>query len=349
MNDYRSLAVKYRPQTFADVTEQTVTVKILEKVIENKSFKNVYLFSGKTGAGKTTCARIFAKAINQGIGDPIELDCASNNGVDDVRNIIEAANQRALTGEYKIFILDECHAITTAGWQAFLKGIEETPKYTIFIFCTTEPNKIPATVLNRMQRYNFSNISVVGIRDRLKYICQQEGFVNYEDTCDLIAKISQGSMRDAITSLEQCADLSKDLSLENTKELLGDFSYEMMMRLTNFLIDKNEIEMIKFIENMYNSGRDLKTFVSTYLSFILDLIKYILFKDINLTTIPAYLENTQEQEINIKYTTGSGEEKESLAFFNRLADLLLEIKTAIRNDPAYKSTIIVMLSRVTRC
>ena len=341
-----SLAVKYRPQTFAEVTEQTVTVKILEKVIEQRSFKNVYLFSGKTGAGKTTIARIFAKAINQGLGEPIEMDCASNNGVDDVRAIMEKASQRALTGEYKIFILDECHAITTQGWQAFLKGIEETPKYTIFIFCTTEPNKIPATVLNRMQRYNFANISAGGIRDRLKYICQQEGFTNYDDTCDIISKISQGSMRDAITTLEQCADLSTDLSLENTKDLLGDFSYEIMMRFTNYLIDRNEAEVIKFIEKMYNSGRDLKVFVNAYLDFILDLIKYILFKDISLTTIPAYLEYTQDNSINIKYTVGN--DKESLGFFNGLADLFLEIKTAIKNDPSYKSTIITMLLKVVR-
>ena len=342
----QSLALKYRPQTFSEVTEQSVTVKILEKVIETRNFKNVYLFSGKTGCGKTSCARIMAKAINQGLGEPIEMDCASNNGVDDVRAIMEKASQRALAGEYKIFILDECHAITTQGWQAFLKGIEETPKYTIFIFCTTEPNKIPATVLNRMQRYNFANISAGGIRDRLKYICQQEGFTNYDDTCDIISKISQGSMRDAITTLEQCADLSTDLSLENTKDLLGDFSYEIMMRFTNYLIDRNEAEVIKFIEKMYNSGRDLKVFVNAYLDFILDLIKYILFKDISLTTIPAYLEYVQDNSINIKYTIGSGEE--SLGFFNGLADLFLEIKTAIKNDPSYKSTIITMLLKVVR-
>ena len=341
-----SLAVKYRPQTFAEVTEQSVTVKILEKVIEQKSFKNVYLFSGKTGAGKTTIARIFAKAINGGIGDPIELDCASNNGVDDVRSIMEKASQRALAGEYKIFILDECHAFTTQGWQAFLKGIEETPKYTIFIFCTTEPNKIPATVLNRMQRYNFANISVAGIRERLEYICKQEGFTNYEDTCDIIAKISQGSMRDAITTLEQCADLSTDLSLENTKDLLGDFSYEIMMKFTNYLIDKNEAEIIKFIEKMYNSGRDLKVFINSYLDFILDLVKYILFRDINLTTIPAYLEYTQDNSININYTVGNG--TEGLSFFNSLADLFLDIKTTIKNDPSYKSTIITKLLKVVR-
>lgn len=341
-----SLATKYRPQKFEDVTEQTITVKILEKAIQTKTFKNVYLFSGKTGSGKTTVARILAREINNGVGDPIEIDAASNNGVEDVRSIIEAANQRSVTGEYKLFLIDECHAITTQGWQAFLKGLEDTPKYTIFIFCTTEPNKIPATVLNRMQRYNFSNISIAGIKKRLTYICQQEGFTNYEDTCDIIAKISQGSMRDAITYLEQCSDLSKDLSLSNTKDLLGDFSYEMMMRLTNILIDRNEQEIIKFIERMYESGRDLRTFISTYLDFILELIKYCIFKDINLTLIPNYLEYTQENETNIKYTVGSGEE--SLSFFNHLAELLLEIKTTIKNDPSYKSTIIVMLLKVCK-
>ena len=121
---------------------------------------NLFLPAGKTtvifgpsGCGKTTLARIFANYINAGVGDPIEIDAASNNGVDQVRAIIESANQRSLTGNYKIYIIDECHAITSAGWQAFLKGIEETPEYTIFIFCTTEPNKIPSTILNRVQLY----------------------------------------------------------------------------------------------------------------------------------------------------------------------------------------------------
>ena len=184
----QSLAVKYRPKTFEDVCGQSITVQILEKVIEKRAFKNCYLFAGDSGCGKTTLARIFANKINGGVGEPIEIDAASNNGVDNVRAIIESASQRSLVGEYKIFIIDECHSITTQGWQAFLKGIEEPSPFTIFMFCTTEPQKLPIAILNRVQRYNISKIDTQLIKERLIKVCQLEGFVNYDDTCDLISK-----------------------------------------------------------------------------------------------------------------------------------------------------------------
>jgi DNA polymerase-3 subunit gamma/tau len=185
----KSLAVKYRPNTFEEVCGNQVTVKILKRVLELNKPKNAYLFAGPSGCGKTTCARIFARELNSGVGDPVEIDAASNNGVDQVRAIIESANQRSLTGTYKIYIIDECHMITSAGWNAFLKGIEETPEYTIFMFCTTEPNKLPATILNRVQRFNIAKINNQEIKERLMYICQQEEFINYEDTCELISKL----------------------------------------------------------------------------------------------------------------------------------------------------------------
>ena len=131
----QTLAVKYRPKTFEEVAGQTITTKIINKVLEKQTFKNAYLFTGPSGCGKTSMSRLFAKYINNGVGEPIEIDAASNNGVDQVRAIIESANQRSLTGTYKIYIIDECHMITSAGWNAFLKGIEETPEYKIFIFC----------------------------------------------------------------------------------------------------------------------------------------------------------------------------------------------------------------------
>ena len=190
----QSLAVKYRPKTLTDLTEQSITVQILQKVVESGKPKNAYLFAGESGCGKTTAARAFANALNSGVGDPIEIDAASNNGVDQVRNIIESATQRSLTGTYKVFIIDEAHAITSQGWQAFLKGIEEPPAFTIYIFCTTEPQKIPATILNRVQRFNFTKISMAGLKARLEYICQAEGFSNHTQTCDLISKICNGGM-----------------------------------------------------------------------------------------------------------------------------------------------------------
>ena len=250
----KSLAVKYRPQTFNEVCGQNVTTRILNKVLEKQSFKNAYLFAGPSGCGKTTLARCFARAINGGVGEPEELDAASNGGVDQVRAIIESANQRSLTGTYKIYIIDECHSITSAGWQAFLKSLEDAPAYTIYIFCTTEPNKIPVTIQNRMQRFNVAKINNQEIRDRLLWVCQQEGFTNYGDTCELISKLCDGCVREALTKLDQCADLSTDLSLENTKAVLGESPFERMLKLTNFLIGANEQYMLMAIEMLASEG-----------------------------------------------------------------------------------------------
>lgn len=171
-----SLAVKYRPKVFEDMTEQSAIKDILENQINTKTFQHGYLFTGPAGTGKTTSARIFANMINEGKGNPIEVDAASNSGVDNIRQIIEDAKRKPLDAEYKIFIVDECHSLSDSSWQALLKTLEEPPKFTIFIFCTTDPQKIPNTILSRVQRYNFQKISNEGIVKRLEDICEMEGY-----------------------------------------------------------------------------------------------------------------------------------------------------------------------------
>ena len=341
----KSLAVKYRPQTIAEVCGQTVTTRILNKVLEKQSFKNAYLFAGPSGCGKTTMARIFAKAINGGVGEPEELDAASNGGVDQVRAIIESANQRSLTGTYKIYIIDECHSITSAGWQAFLKSLEDAPAYTIYIFCTTEPNKIPATIQNRMQRFNVAKINSNEIRDRLIWVCQQEGFVNYEDTCELISKLCDGCMREALTMLDQCADLSNDLNLENTKAVLGDSPFERMLKLTNYLIQGNTTAVLGCIEILAAEGKDLKQFVNEYLSFTLELTKYSLFGSMAATNIPAYLENTFDPMTSVSATCTSI--NNIVNWFNYLTTKLLEVKNAIKYDTSVKAIVEAYLMQVS--
>ena len=170
----KSLAIKYRPKTWEDVSEQSSTKLILQQQLQSGEVKNAYLFCGPAGCGKTTCARIFANDINRGEGNPIELDAASNNGVDDVREIINQAKTKSLDSEYKIFIIDECHALSNSAWQAMLKIIEEPPAKSIFIFATTNPERIPKTILSRVQRYDFNRISTEGIVDRLRYILDEE-------------------------------------------------------------------------------------------------------------------------------------------------------------------------------
>lgn len=341
----QSLAVRYRPNTLDTIVGQKTAIKILKKALEKQSIKNAYLFAGPSGTGKTTLARCFASAINGNLDGLIELDAASNGSIDKIRAIVESANQRSLTSTYKIFIIDECHAISTAGFQVFLKCLEECPEYTIFMFCTTEPNKIPATVLNRMQRFNISKIDSQEIKNRLMFICQQEGFTNYEDTCELISKLCDGCMRDAITKLDQCADLSTDLCLANTKLVLGEAPFERMLKLTNCLIGGNEQFTLTAIDTLSREGKDLKQFINEYLSFVLELTRYILFKNIGVTNIPAYLEDSEDTMINVKYTTSF---EGALAWFNYLTDKLLEVKSVIKYDTSIKAIVEAYLLQVCR-
>ena len=337
--------MRYRPQILDDVIGQNITVRILKKALEKQSFKNAYLWTGPSGCGKTSLARAFANAINNGSGAPIELDAASNGNIDQIRAIVESANQRSLSSTYKIFIIDECHAISTAGFQVFLKCLEECPEYTIFMFCTTEPNKIPATIQNRMQRFNVAKINNQEIKDRLIWVCQQEGFVNYEDTCELISKLCDGCMREALTMLDQCADLSNDLSLDNTKAVLGEAPFERMLKLTNYLIQGNTTAVLGCIETLAGEGKDLKQFVNEYLSFTLELTKYSLFGSMAATNIPAYLENTSDPMTSVSATCTSM--NNIVNWFNYLTTKLLEVKNTIKYDTSVKAIIEAYLMQVS--
>lgn len=332
----QSLAVKYRPKTFEEVCGQSLTAIILKKTVEKRNFKNCYLFAGDSGCGKTTISRIFANAINKGQGSPEEIDAASYNGVDDVRTIVEAGKQRAIGCEYKIFIIDECHAITTQGWQAYLKGLEETPPYTIYIFCTTEPNKIPEAVLNRMQRFNITKINPAEIKARLMDICYAEGFSNYEKTCDIISKTSHGCMRDAIMKLEQCADFDTDLILANAQKVLNISVYDAMLYLICALQAKDVASILYTIDKLYNSGVELKSFIELFIEFTLDLAKFAIFRDLAVTNIPSYLESNMNTAIA---------QISEPAWYTDLVDTLLQIKLETRYDSNYKSTIEAFLLR----
>ena len=292
----KALAIKYRPHTWNDVTEQSSTKIILQQQLESGDVKNAYLFCGPAGCGKTTCARIFANDINKGRGNPIELDAASNNGVEDVRNIIQQAKTKSLDSEYKIFIIDECHALSNSAWQAMLKIIEEPPAKSIFIFCTTDPQKIPKTILSRVQRYDFQRISQKGIVDRLDTILENERDVDDAhdiDAMEYIAKIADGGMRDAITLMDKCLAYSKDLTLENVVKALGTTDYDTMFKLTDYLIDSKVKLSLALIEDIYNSGKDLKTFVRQYVQFLLDLSKWGIGCDWKYLTIPRLADYEQ--------------------------------------------------------
>lgn len=297
-----SLAVKYRPKVFEDMTEQSAIKDILENQINTKTFQHGYLFTGPAGCGKTTSARIFANKINEEKGNPIEVDAASNSGVDNIRQIIEDAKRKPLDAEYKIFIVDECHSLSDSSWQALLKTLEEPPKFTIFIFCTTNPEKIPATILSRVQRYNFQKISNEGIVNRLIYIIQQENDafnIHYDlDAIEYIAKVSSGGMRDAITLLDKCLSLSSDLTLENVLKTIGAEDYSTFITFLSALEGKVKVSAIRIIENVYNAGKDVKQFMKDFAKFILEVEKYALYKNFDYISLPNTLENELEKLID---------------------------------------------------
>lgn len=297
-----ALAVKYRPKVFEGMTEQSAIKDILENQINTKTFQHGYLFTGPAGCGKTTSARIFANMINAGKGNPIEVDAASNSGVDNIRQIIEDAKRKPLDADYKIFIVDECHSLSNGAWQALLKTLEEPPKFTIFIFCTTNPEKIPATILSRVQRYSFQKISNEGIVNRLIYIIQQENDafnIHYDlDAIEYISRISSGGMRDAITLLDKCLSLSSDLTLENVLKTIGAEDYSTFITFLSALEGKVKVSAIRIIENVYNAGKDVKQFMKDFAKFILEVEKYALYKNFDYISLPNTLENELEKLID---------------------------------------------------
>lgn len=334
-----SLAVKYRPKEFEDVVGQESIVKILTRQLELKEFKNTYIFYGASGCGKTTCARAFASQINGSNNGIIEIDAASNNGVDNVKNLVKSASERAIDATYKIIILDEAHAFTSQAWQAFLKCIEEPPAYTIFIFCTTEKNKIPDTIKNRCQIFNFTRIKSDKITERLNYICQNEGIHNYTESTDYIAKISDGSLRTAISNLEKCIDLSDDLSLDNVLYALGSFSYNDFFEIINAIIDGKDSKVLSYIDKLYNDGNDLNLFVEQFIEFCFDLSKYVLFQDCKSIKIPATF-----MESIINCTNFENASK----YYIYIINSLIKLKNELKNNTMIKTTVEYYFLKMSR-
>lgn len=335
-----SLAVKYRPKTWNELLGQDIVKKILQQQLATDNLRNAYLFCGPSGDGKTTTAYIFANAINGISGTAIEIDAASNNGVDNVREIIRDSQERSISGKYKIYILDEVHMFSNQAWNAMLKLIEEPPAYTIFIFCTTDPQKIPGTILNRVQRYNFKRISADNIKVRLKHICIEEGFTNFDESIDYISKIANGGMRDAIAYLDKVSGYSHDISLKNTLEALGNYSYDDFFDILNNLIDGNESNLLESLTKYYFAGNEFKIFVDQFFSFSLEVAKYAIFKSCDILSIPRSYENQLENVTNFENPNN---------YYNYLVNKLLDLKNICKNDSNIKATVEAMMLQIARC
>ena len=285
-----NLAVKYRPEHFQDVVCQDNVKKVLTNQLETNEVKQAYLFCGSSGTGKTTSARIFANEVNGGKGKPIEIDGASNNGVDNIRQIIDDCRMKSLDSKYKVYIIDEVHMLSIGAFNALLKVLEEPPKGVIFILCTTDPHKIPATILSRVQRFQFKRIPQNEVVNRLQYVLQQEGKITYDmEALQYIAKLADGGMRDALMKLDTVLGYTTEITMEAVLDCLGITNYDYLFKIVSSIIKQDATTPMQLIDDLYKQGKDLKLFVKDLSKFILDLCKLELTQDINTTMIPPEL------------------------------------------------------------
>lgn len=313
-----ALATKYRPRTFSDVVCQDNIKKVLTNQLDTGEIKQAYLFCGSAGTGKTTSARIFASDVNGGKGKPIEIDGASNNGVDNIRSIIDDCRMKSLDSKYKVYIIDEVHMLSIGAFNALLKVLEEPPKGVIFILCTTDPHKIPATILSRLQRFDFKRIPQFDIVNRLKYILQQEGNITYDmEALEYIAKLADGGMRDAIMKLDTVIGYTNNITLQAVLDCLGITNYEHLVVIVQGIINKQPNEPIQIIDKIYREGKDLKLFVKDLNKFVLDLCKLSITRNKELTMIPT---DIMRKCIHIATNTPKYELVDILDAINNLLD-----------------------------
>lgn len=292
---YTALYRKFRPQSFEDVKGQDHIVTTLKNQIKSGRIGHAYLFCGTRGTGKTTIAKILAKAVNcenPAEGNPcgecalckaiasgasmnvIEIDAASNNGVDNIREIVDEVSYSPAEGKYKVYIIDEVHMLSIGAFNALLKTLEEPPSYVIFILATTEVHKIPITILSRCQRYDFKRITIETIVDRLRELMQTEGVQVEEKALRYIAKTADGSMRDALSLLDQCIAFhyGKELTYDKALEVLGAVDTAFFGRLFELVLEGDVTGCIELLEEIVIQGRELSQFVSDFTWYLRNLL-----------------------------------------------------------------------------
>ncbi len=305
-NNSKVLALKYRPQVFEDLIGQDVIVETITNSIKSNKIPNAYLFTGIRGVGKTTTARIVAKALNCKNGfenlckdnfcenceaitnsshiDIFELDAASQSSVENTRELIEFSRYAPTTSKYKIFILDECHMLSKQAWASLLKTLEEPPEYLKFIFATTEIKKVPITIVSRCQRFDLSRVKSSQLLEFIKRIKEKENGKVSDDALKLIVKISEGSVRDALSLLDRgllTLDENKELDLTSAQKIFGFFDKSQLIELFNLILMGEEEKVIELYRKIYDQGVEPKVFINDFL----ELIYY--FKNIDSLTLES--------------------------------------------------------------
>lgn len=293
---YKALYRSYRPGKFLEVVGQKPIIKTLQNAIKENKTSHAYVFSGPRGIGKTTIARIFAKAvnceqsdngepcnicknclavINDSTTDIIELDAASNNGVDDMRDILEKVNFLPSFLKKKVYIIDEAHMLTQSSFNALLKTLEEPPSYVVFIFATTEPNKLPATILSRCQRFNFKPLTQKEIKDNLRYICTEENILITDEALDCISEAAEGGMRDALSILDQVSVYSEgEIQVEDVENVIGKVSTYKSIEIIEALKNKDASSALALLNDLIDNGKEISRITSNLTQFCRDMLLY---------------------------------------------------------------------------
>jgi DNA polymerase III subunit gamma/tau len=293
---YQALYRVWRPQAFIDVVGQEHVTKTLQNALLQQKISHAYLFSGPRGTGKTSAAKILAKAVNcerapvsepcnecptcrgitdGSISDVIEIDAASNNGVEEIRDIRDKVKYAPSVAKYKVYIIDEVHMLSIGAFNALLKTLEEPPKHVIFILATTEPHKIPLTIISRCQRFDFKRITAQSIVNRMKLIVNETGVDCDERALKMIARAAEGGMRDALSLLDQAISFSQDrVTLEDALTVTGSVSQSFLNKLAGAMVEKNVVSGLEALEGLLSQGKDPGRFVEDFILYFRDMLLY---------------------------------------------------------------------------
>ncbi len=343
---YMALYRKWRPQDFDEVRGQDAVVQTLRNQIKYQRIGHAYLFCGTRGTGKTSIAKLFAKAVNcenpdngnpcnccpscqainsQASMDVIEIDAASNNGVDNVREIREQVQYSPVSGRYKVYIIDEVHMLSAGAFNALLKTLEEPPSYVIFILATTEKHKIPITILSRCQKYDFKRISIETITGHLADLMEKEQVNTEYEALSYIARAADGSMRDALSLLDQCIAfyLGQTLTYDNVLTVLGTVDTTIFRNLLHHILQQNTGQVLQIIEDTINEGRELTQFLSDFLWYLRNLL---ILKDPNASE--DNLDMSSEHLAELKEDSKTVQSSTLLRFIRILSELSNQIRNA---------------------
>ncbi len=356
---YTAFYRKFRPDNFMDVKGQEHIVATLKNQIKANRIGHAYLFCGTRGTGKTTVAKLMAKVVNcespvegspcneckmcKGIAagtsmNVIEIDAASNNGVDNVREIVEEVRYSPTEGRYKVYIIDEVHMLSAGAFNALLKTIEEPPSYVIFILATTEVHKIPITILSRCQRYDFRRISIDIITDRLTELMEEENIEAEEKALRYVARMADGSLRDALSLLDQCISfyLGKKLTYDNVLDVLGAVDTQVFAKLLSCIRQQDVAACIRLLEDIESSGRELGQFIMDLIWYLRNLLLIKTTEEISDIIIEVSTENLEI----LKAEAATMEEQALIRYIRILSDLSNQIRYATRKRVMIEITLI---------